>query len=57
MTMERVTNIIVKSKYSPTRGITKEVDGIVSVITSKNTVKESNTEMQRVTFSPQSDGR
>ncbi|KAG8130391.1 hypothetical protein E2320_016998 [Naja naja] len=48
---------MVNSKYSPTSGMTKEVEGIVSVMTSKKTVNERRTEMQRVTFSPQSDGR
>lgn len=57
MTMLSVTKIIVKSRYSPMRGMTSDVEGMVSVITSRNTVRESRTEIQSVTFSPQSDGR
>jgi hypothetical protein len=48
---------MVNRRYSPIRGMTKEVDGMVSVITRRNTVKDRRTEMQRVTFSPQSEGR
>ena len=47
--MERVTKIIVKRRYSPMRGMTREVDGMVSVITRRNTVRERRTEIQRVT--------
>ncbi|TNN81947.1 hypothetical protein EYF80_007855 [Liparis tanakae] len=57
MTMLSVTKIMVKRRYSPIRGMTSDVEGMVSVMTSRNTVRESRTEIQRVTFSPQSDGR
>ncbi|ETE68829.1 hypothetical protein L345_05375, partial [Ophiophagus hannah] len=55
--MERVTKIMVKSKYSPISGITREVDGMISVISRRKTVRDRRTEMHRVIFSPQSDGR
>ena len=37
---ERVTKIIVKSKYSPISGTTSEVEGMISVMTSRNTEAE-----------------
>lgn len=57
MTMLSVTKIMVKRRYSPIRGMTRDVEGMVSVMTSRNTVRERRTEIHRVTFSPQSDGR
>ena len=45
---DNVTKIIVKSKYSPIKGTTRDVDGIISVITNKKTVKVSRTEMHSV---------
>ena len=41
ITIERVTKIMVKSRYSPMSGITSEVDGIISVMSSRKTVRES----------------
>lgn len=52
MMMEAMTKIIVKSMYLPMSGTALEVEGINSTITSKNTVRESRTEMLRVIFSP-----
>ena len=37
MAMERVTNIIVNNRYCPIRGITNDVEGMISVITSRKT--------------------
>ena len=45
---DNVTKIIVNNKYSPIRGTTNEVDGIISVITNKKTVKVNRTEMHSV---------
>lgn len=52
MMMEAMTKIMVKSMYLPMSGTALEVEGINSTITSKNTVRESRTEMLRVIFSP-----
>lgn len=52
MMMEAMTNTIVKSMYFPMRGTALEVEGISSTITSKKTVRDSRTEMERVIFSP-----
>lgn len=57
ITMDRVTKIMVKRRYSPMRGITRDVDGMISVMSSRKTVRDNNTEIHRVIFSPQSDGR
>ena len=45
---DNVTKIIVNNKYSPIRGTTNEVDGMISVITNKKTVKVNKTEMHNV---------
>lgn len=34
---DKVTKIIVKSRYSPISGTTREVDGIISVMTRRKT--------------------
>ena len=52
MMMEAMTNTIVKSMYFPMRGTALEVEGISSTITSRKTVRDSRTEMERVIFSP-----
>lgn len=57
MTMDRVTKIIVKRRYSPMRGMTRDVEGMISVMSRRNTVRDKRTEIQRVIFSPQSEGR
>ncbi|KAG8545187.1 hypothetical protein GDO81_021279 [Engystomops pustulosus] len=57
MTMESVTKIMVKSRYSPISGITSEVEGMISVISRRKTVRDRRTEIHNVIFSPQSDGR
>lgn len=52
MMMEAMTNTMVKSMYFPMRGTALEVEGISSTITSRKTVRDSRTEMERVIFSP-----
>lgn len=55
--IEDVTRIIVKSRYFPRSGTAKEVGGIISAKSRKNTVNESRIETQSETFSPESEGR
>lgn len=55
--MERVTKTIVNSKYSPISGITRDVDGMISVISRRNTVRDSSTEIHKVIFSPHCEGK
>lgn len=50
--IEAMTNTMVKSMYFPMRGTALEVEGISSTMTSRNTVRDSKTEMLRVIFSP-----
>ncbi len=52
MMMEAMTKTMVKSMYFPISGTALEVEGISSTITSRNTVRDSKTEMLRVIFSP-----
>lgn len=52
MMMEAMTNTMVNSMYLPIRGTALDVEGISSTMTSRNTVKDSSTEMLRVIFSP-----
>lgn len=52
MMIEAMTNTMVNSMYLPIRGTALEVEGISSTMTSRNTVKDSRTEMLRVIFSP-----
>jgi len=52
MMIEVMTNTIVNNMYLPIRGTALEVEGINSTMTSRNTVKDSRTEMLRVIFSP-----
>ena len=35
--IENVTKIMVNNRYCPIRGITNDVDGMISVMTSRNT--------------------
>jgi hypothetical protein len=41
----------------PRRGTEREVGGMISASRRKNTVRERRMEMERETFSPESDGR
>ena len=43
-------NIMVNSKYFPSNGTAKEVGGMISANNKKNTVRESNMEIQSVTW-------
>ena len=45
---DNVTKIIVNNKYSPIRGTTNEVEGMISVITNRKTVKVNKTEIHSV---------
>ena len=53
----KVTRIMVNSKYFPSRGTARDVGGIISARRRKNTVSERRIEMERLTFSPESEGR
>lgn len=57
MTMESVTKIIVKTRYSPIRGIAFEEEGMISSMTRRKTVRDTRTEVQREIFSPPLEGR
>ena len=48
--MENVTSNMVKSKYLPSKGTAREVGGIISASSKKNTVSESRIEIHRVTY-------
>lgn len=56
MMMDAMTNTMVKSMYFPIKGTALEVEGISSTMTSRNTVRDSSTEMLRVIFSPGQNG-
>ena len=47
--IERVTRIMVKSRYFPMRGTTMLVGGIISASSRKNTVSDSRMEIHSVT--------
>ena len=47
--MDNETNIMVNSRYFPSKGTAREVGGIISANSRKNTVRESKMEIQRVT--------
>lgn len=49
MKIEKVTSSIVKRRYLPRSGTAREVGGIISARSRKNTVRERRMEMQRVT--------
>lgn len=44
-----VSKIIVKSTNFPSKGTTNEVGGIISASSKKNTVKDSNIDIERLT--------
>lgn len=54
---ERETRIIVNSKYFPRSGTVKDVGGIISDNSRKNTPRDSTIDMDKLTFSPESDGK
>ena len=47
--MDRVTRIIVKSKYFPSKGTTREVEGMISAKSKKNTVRDTRIDTERAT--------
>ena len=49
MKIEKVTSSIVKRRYLPSSGTAREVGGIISARSRKNTVRERRMEIQRVT--------
>jgi len=55
--MERLTSAIVKSRYLPSNGTARDVGGMISASSKKNTVNDRRMEIVRVTFSPESDGK
>ena len=55
--MDKETSIMVKSRYFPNKGTAKDVGGMISASSKKNTVNESKMEIHKVTFSPESEGR
>ena len=52
--MLKVSRIMVNRTNLPSRGTTKEVGGMISASSRKNTVSESRMEMESETFSPES---
>jgi hypothetical protein len=50
----KVSRIMVKRTNLPSRGTTREVGGMISASSRKNTVRESRMEMDRDTWSKQS---
>lgn len=46
---DTVMRIIVKAKYIPNKGITSDVDGIVSIRTDKKNMSETSMDMVSVT--------
>ena len=48
--IERVTNVIVNSKYLPSKGIARDVGGIISANSKKNTVRDTRIELHKVTY-------
>ena len=55
--IDKVTKIMVNSKYFPIRGTTKDVGGISSANSKKKTVNESNILTHKEIFSPLSLGK
>ena len=47
--IENVTSNMVKRRYLPNRGTARDVGGIISASSKKNTVRDSKIEIQRVT--------
>jgi hypothetical protein len=47
--MDKVTRTIVKRRYFPSRGTARDVGGMISANSKKNTVNDRRIEMHRVT--------
>lgn len=56
-TTDNVTSIIVNNRYLPNNGTVRDVGGIISAKSKKNTVSDSKIEIQSEIFSPESEGR
>lgn len=54
---ENVMRIMVNSKYFPSSGTASDVGGMISARRRKNTVSDNKMEIQRLIFSPESEGR
>ncbi len=52
-----VSRIIVNRTNFPRRGTTSDVGGMISARSKKNTVNESKMLIDKLTFSPESDGK
>ena len=50
--MDKVTRIMVKSRYLPISGTTSDVGGMISASSRKKTVRDSRIEIHREIFSP-----
>ena len=50
MKMERVMRSMLNRRYLLRRGTAREVGGMISASSRKNTVRDSRMEMQRVTY-------
>lgn len=57
MEMDSVTSIMVKSRYLPRSGTARDVGGMISASSRKNTVRDSKIDTQSDTFSPESEGK
>lgn len=57
MTTLSPTSSMVKSRYLPSSGRARDVDGIISDISKKNMVCDRRMEMHRAIFSPESAGK
>lgn len=57
ITTDNPTNNIVNSRYFPSNGKAREVDGIISDIRRKNIVCERRMEILNAIFSPESAGK
>ena len=48
--MDKVTSIMVNNKYFPSKGIAKDVGGIISANSKKNTVSDRSIEEQSAIY-------
>lgn len=56
-TTDRVTSIMVNSRYLPKRGTVRDVGGMISASSRKNTVNDSRILIHSEIFSPESLGK
>lgn len=57
ITTDRPTSNIVNSKYFPSKGNARDVEGMISDISKKNIVCDRRIEILNAIFSPESAGR